>query len=1072
MKKLFLWLFLCGVTRILGQTPYIVDTEGLGKYGYLDKNATTYIRLNSNSYGNIYQLFARTWNGSSSVLTYGIAPNTCGSTTNVTQSTNNYNFVSAMSPGTIAYSSVHVDYCGGGNSYGGNTNQDGFNVKQHYAFELTSRNSDLSSNIVVGNKNVVMSVKIDFGSLSDRKLQRFWIKNNGTFAEATDIPNDGFKIYYEPATGSETFNGSESNAVLYGEYGGSSTSNNEYGHDALNIDIPAGGLRIYVVLEALNVCTPGKTVSVNLLNDGLGFSPVPSSNTKTLARVNAIPATPSTITYNYPSTPITPTTQTVDLYAAPTNLSVSVPGATSYQWYRNTAANNTGGTLISGATSSTYSPPTGPSDDYNTPGTNYYYAMATTGAGSCDKVVSALSKVVVNNSNVANWANIQFPKTDQNLYEGIGTDVFAQVYISGSTPGLGQAPNVSAWIGYSTTNTNPNTWSSTQWIPAVYNAAQAFREDFNDEYWVEDFGKDLPAGTYYVASRFLKDGGAYVYGGIDGTTANESGGIWNGTTYYSLKLINDQTVTWTGSAWNNVTGPTLTSPAIIAGDATSPPSFSAKKLTINNGVGLVIPSGQSITLDSELINNNLSSAVKTLVVESGANLIQNLSPVPNSGNIRVKRNAAVGSAQYNFWSAPVTGQDLYTLYQSGNAVTPKRVFTYNTLTDFYTTVNSGTFAKGVGYSIKGESAGNSNAAFFGTPNNGDVTVNLNSGGQRYNLIGNPYPSNVDAVAFHFQNQSQIENTLWFWDNTGNAAITQMGSAYSTYVTNNFATYNIYSGVGNSGTGTQNNASKIPNGKIVVGQGFIVQAKNIPGPAVTFKNGMRTAENGVFFAKQNEEKNVFWLQLTSPTNITSTTAIVYNDDAINNLDEFDSELPTLGSDALYTISNNDFKKLSIQGRDAAQLQDDKVKLGVQYFKDGTYTFTLKDRKGFFSSGQSIYLKDKVTNIYTDLTTKDYSFAANKGSDENRFEIVYKNLEVLGTNSDAKMEFSVYKDGEYYVLSSLKPLGKIEVYDTAGRMLMSKSTKDKAIKIDASNFPNGVYIIKAENSGDVKTKKVIK
>ena len=767
-----------------------------------------------------------------------------------------------------------------------------------------------------------------------------------------------------------------------------------------------------------------------------------------------------------------PATQTVDLYAAPNDLSVSVPGATTYQWYRKTTAESYGGTAIAGATSSTYTPPTGPSDDFNTPGTNYYYAIATTGPNSCDRVVSSPAMVTVNNSNVANWGNIQFPKLEQNIYEGLGVDVFAQVYISGSTPGLGQAPNVSAWIGYSTTNTNPNTWGATQWIPAVYNSLQSSREDFNDEYWVDDFGKDLPAGTYYVASRFQKEGGAFVYGGIDGTSGNESGGIWNGTSYYSLKLNNDQTVTWNGTAWNNVSGPNITSPVIIAGDATSPPSFSAKKLTINNGVELLIPSGQSVTLDYELINNNGTSQDKTLVVESGANFIQNQPLVSNFGNVKVERDASVSTEQYNYWSAPVSGQNLYTFYLSGNPVAPKRVFTYNTLTDFYTTVPSGNFNKGIGYSIKGESTGNSNALFFGAPNNGDASVNLISAGNRYNLIGNPYPSNIDAVQFHLQNQTQIENTFWFWDNTGNTALTQMGSGYATYSSNNFATYNIDSGVGNPGTGTQNNASKIPNGKIVVGQGFIVQSKNIPNSSVTFKNNMRTVDNGVFFAKQGQEKNAFWLQLITPSQLTNTSAMIYKDEADDNLDKYDSELVSLGSDALYSLADNDYEKLSIQGRNLTHLQNDKVRLGVQYYKDGNYTFALKEKEGIFSNGQSVYLYDRQADIYTDLQNFHYTFSANKGLDENRFEIVYKNKEFLTTDSLGKSQFTVYKDGEVFVIKSSNDLGKVELYDTSGKLIISKLSTQKEIRLDAHTLVSGIYIIKAENSGNIRTKKVIK
>ena len=1075
MRKIFLWLFLCGVTMLFGQEPYIVDTEGIGKYGYLDKNATTYIRLNTSTYSNVYQLFARTWTGTSSQLTYGTPFSSCAAANSV-QNTTDYGFVSGMSVGSIAYTSVHADICGGGNSYGGNPHNTGFNEKQHYIFELTTRNSDLSSSIIVGNKNVVMSAKIDFGSLNDRKLQRFWIKNNGTFAEATEIANDGFKIYYEPATGSETFDGSESNVTIYGNYAGNPTNNNEYGHDALNIDIPAGGLRVYVVLETLATCSPGKTVSVNLLNDGLSFSPVPTSNNKTLARVNALPATPTAITYNYQTTSITPTSQTVELYAAVTDLSVSVAGATSYQWYRNTLANNYGGTAISGAMSSTYEPPTGPSTAFNNPATNYYYAIATTGATSCDKVVSSVSAVTVNSSSTADWANIQAPKVHQDLYVGIGIDVFAQVYFKGTTPGtgtpgIGQAPGVQAWIGYSLTNNNPNQ-SNWTWLPAVYNANQSSREDYNDEYWIKDFGKDLPAGTYYVASRFQKDGGAPVYGGIDGTTSNESGGIYDGATYFNLKLENTQTITWTGTAWNNTSGPKITSPAVIAGDATSPPSFSAKNLTINNGVGLTIPSGQSVTVENELINNNGTSSTKTLVVESGANFIQNNGSASNTGIIQVKRNASVANDQYNFWSSPVSGQNLYTFYENGS-VTANRVYTYNTLTDYYNVVASGTFAKGIGYSIKGGAGGSSNASFLGVPNNGDAPVPLASTGRRFNLIGNPYASNIDAGKFYAENQTQIENTLYFWDNTGNTVLNQMGAGYTGYTSNNFATYNIDAAIGNPGTGSPNDESKTPSGKIVVGQGFIVRAKSgVTSPTVNFKNAMRTADAGVFFAKQNQDKNAFWLQLVAPSQLSNTTAVIYRADAQNILDKFDSELSSSSSDALYSFAENDAAKLSIQGRNEAQLNNDVMRLGVKFYKNGVYTIAIKDKQGIFANGQSIYLHDKTLDVFTDLQTAGYSFSANAGMDESRFEIVYKENTVLGNAETKTSDFQIYKDGESFVVQSSKNLGRIEVYSMAGQLFREFVTSNQSFKISVSDLPAGVYLVKAENAGDIRTKKIIK
>jgi len=58
----------------------------------------------------------------------------------------------------------------------------------------------------------------------------------------------------------------------------------------------------------------------------------------------------------------------------------------------------------------------------------------------------------------------------------------------------------------------------------------------------------------------------------------------------------------------------------------------------------------------------------------------------------------------------------------------------------------------------------------------------------------------------------------------------------------------------------------------------------------------------------------------------------------------------------------------------------------------------------------------------------------------------------------------------VITSSKALGKVEVYDAAGRLVVSLKTNNDKIRLDAATFTNGVYIIKAENSGDVKTKKL--
>ena len=121
------------------------------------------------------------------------------------------------------------------------------------------------------------------------------------------------------------------------------------------------------------------------------------------------------------------------------------------------------------------------------------------------------------------YANLQYPYT-ATISEGLNVTVYGQVYKGGLTdvvPNIvGQAPGINAWVGYNATDTNPNTWTS--WVPATWNSGYVGN---NDEYQAS-IGSTLAMGTYYYATRFQLNGGAFVYGGTND-------GFWNGTTKLS-----------------------------------------------------------------------------------------------------------------------------------------------------------------------------------------------------------------------------------------------------------------------------------------------------------------------------------------------------------------------------------------------------------------------------------------------------------------------------------------------------------------------------------------------------------
>ncbi|MDI6050670.1 PKD domain-containing protein [Flavobacterium sp. XS2P24] len=77
----------------------------------------------------------------------------------------------------------------------------------------------------------------------------------------------------------------------------------------------------------------------------------------------------------------------------PTALSISYSGGTgtvSHQWYSNTINSNSGGSLITGATSATYTPPT-----FTIPGNYYYYATVSLNGNGCLPATSNVAEVIV-----------------------------------------------------------------------------------------------------------------------------------------------------------------------------------------------------------------------------------------------------------------------------------------------------------------------------------------------------------------------------------------------------------------------------------------------------------------------------------------------------------------------------------------------------------------------------------------------------------------------------------------------------------------------------------------------------
>ncbi len=167
-------------------------------------------------------------------------------------------------------------------------------------------------------------------------------------------------------------------------------------------------------------------------------------------------------------------------------------------------------TYVSGVTG-TINTPSSPSSTFTASGYGTTVLRWTVSNSPC---ADASADVSVTFSPSIGFANTSFPSSET-ICNGNSFDVYGQVYISGVTEAGGQGTGVTAQLGWSTTNTNPSTW--TNWTSAVFNSQQGN----NDQFFAQLTG--LASGTYYYAFRYAINGCTYTYGGTSGIWSNNNG---------------------------------------------------------------------------------------------------------------------------------------------------------------------------------------------------------------------------------------------------------------------------------------------------------------------------------------------------------------------------------------------------------------------------------------------------------------------------------------------------------------------------------------------------------------------
>ncbi|WP_290864748.1 T9SS type A sorting domain-containing protein [Flavobacterium sp.] len=584
--------------------------------------------------------------------------------------------------------------------------------------------------------------------------------------------------------------------------------------------------------------------------------------------------------------------------------------------------------------------------------------------------------------------------------------------------------------------------------------------------------------------------------------------VWNGSVSTDWNTAANWTPSGVPTSSNCVTIPSTTRSPIISG--TNSVAY-ANNLTILNSGALTVKSSNTLTVtdfvdvDSGFLNfENTASLVQ----------INNVTTKANSGYIDYQRITTARKTDYTYWSSPVSPMTLGELYPDGGTFYSYEVTTAGEDWSFFDADTDMVAGKGYianqGAEIPSAGSPPSNqldVTFTGVPNNGHYEIN-NVIADRSYLLGNPYPSALDADEFLTDNAAVLSGTIYFWthntviQDATNITNGSAGSGAFAYTSDDYATYNITGGVGidsdaTTGPATSPGSNKsTPTGKIASGQGFFASTKvGIPATSkIVYDNTMRVGVNGItgnnsqFFKTKNPngktantkviEKNRIWLNLTNTQGAFKQTLVGYITGATNEYDDrFDGESFD-GNEFIDFYSLNQDANLVIQGRALPFDENDEVPLGYRTTINGDFTINIAQVDGLLAN-QAVFLEDKVTNTVTDLKRGNYTFNTAEGTFNDRFVLKYTNKTLSLDTTDKEDGILAFYSNNYKTLIIKNNLAEATVNSVAlFNMLGQKienwdvsESEQTDVQIPIKNMSSGIYVVKIKTTKGESSKKII-
>ncbi len=563
-----------------------------------------------------------------------------------------------------------------------------------------------------------------------------------------------------------------------------------------------------------------------------------------------------------------------------------------------------------------------------------------------------------------------------------------------------------------------------------------------------------------------------------------------------------------------------------------------------------------------LLNGNMDLVGESQLLQDEGSILAEES----AGWLERDQQGKMLSFNYNYWSSPVSAQgaannadysvsqvlldgtnsaspqtikydDRYHIADNGKT-TPITISNYwiwkflgtaDIYEEWFHIGSTGTLATGEGYTMKGTDGtvginDQQNYVFKGKPHNGDFTRAV-SQNQNY-LVGNPYPSAIDAKEFILDNMKNVtggRNTsnifngaIYYWDHFAGR------THYLERYIGGYATWTLAGGVVAISNDERINANdqegtKAPGQYVPVAQGFFVNTVldsaitaatgiSVSGGPIEFKNRQRIykrefekddddpisvfhtqekkdakASTSQTTSKQASEDNrqKIWLKFKSPMGYHRQLLVTADPTTSSGFDlGYDAPMIEDNAEDMYWyFSNYEFVIQAVEDFNV----DRELDLGMKVHEEGEITISIDELKNI-PDDLEIFLKDSLLQVNHDLRKTAYKATSDTGTFHNRFKVIFKDPTAVVVEEP---EVEVPEEGEFEILyvtgsreilvknPELVNIERIYLNNMLGQQLhvYYDIPAEKEVRLPVKRFSSGVYIVKVHSEKGIRTKKVI-